>query len=91
MRMALKEGHPLPQKIQNAPVVPPHLELYFRAFFELDSSRSIGFSEGPIPWQVVIEYCKRYNLSEEQTETMVYHIRQMDVAYLEFRSKKRKV
>lgn len=85
----MREGLPLPDRIQNAPELLPGLELYWLAFMELTDSRTIGMGLGPIPWKVVHDYCVAYDLDEEQREAMHHHIRELDAAYLEHqRSKK---
>jgi hypothetical protein len=89
MQQCLREGLPFPERIANAPDLLTGLELYYLAFFELCDSRNVGMTLGPIPWKVIHDYCKAYNLSEEQTEEMHYHIREMDSAYLQHQRKKK--
>ena len=85
----MREGLPLPDRIQNAPDLLPGLELYYLAFMELSDSRSIGMGLGPIPWKVVHDYAQAYGLDSDQTEEMHFHIKEMDAAYLQhLRSKK---
>lgn len=63
------------------------LELYYSAFFELHTCRSVGMSEQAISWLSIQNYCDRLKLSDEQREDMVYHIMNMDNAYLAWRLK----
>lgn len=80
----MRERLPLPQKIQNAPQLILGLELYYSAFIDLNSTRSLGMVPGPIPWPVIKGYAETYEFSEEQTEDLFYFVRSMDKAYLEF-------
>lgn len=65
------------------------LELYYGAFMDLTSCRGTGYgTEGPIPWTVVRQWAEAYQLSDEQTEDLQYHIPRMDEVYLKFKAKK---
>ena len=67
------------------------LELYWRAFHELDSCRSnSGFGAGPIPHLSVINYARAHGFSSDQEETLLIHMRSMDKSYLEYNQKKQK-
>ncbi len=68
----------MPDRIANAPETLPGLELYIRAFFDLDRDRPIGFSEGYIPRRSIADWAKDYELDEDQTEALFYFIREMD-------------
>ena len=81
-KQAVMAGNKIPEKILNAPQVNTGLELYFNAFFELESERQIGMSIGPIPWSSINEYSKVYNLSTEQKECLFYFVRKLDRVYL---------
>jgi hypothetical protein len=78
----------LPQRIQNAPVIPWGLQLYYAAFFDLTTCRSSASSGGLIRWVDVEEYCLKLNLTDEQKEDMHYYVRCMDNAYLNWRESK---
>ena len=84
----MREGLPLPQRLENAPSLLPGLELYYMGFMDLMASRQVGFSVGPIWWETVQKYCETYRLGEEQTEDMHYHIRNLDTVYLDYQQKK---
>lgn len=86
--MCLRERKPLPKAIQDAPSLLQGLELFYLAFMDLGTSRSIGFGEGPIPWTAIYMYCQAHEIEGEQQEDMFYHIQQMDSTYLEFKAKK---
>ena len=78
---------PLPKSIQNAPDLQFGLELYYGAFSDLNSCRSTGWSDGPIPWSAIADYCVAFRLDAEQVADMFHHIRTMDNAYLKHREK----
>ena len=88
LRQCMMEGLEIPEKIANAPLLLPGLEVYWTAFMNLLSSRQIGLTASPIPWNIIQEYCDHQNLSEEQSEAMHYHIAMMDTAFLEHQQKK---
>lgn len=79
----MREGHPLPPKIANAPELRFGLELYFGAFLDLMTSRS-GAGDGPIPWTTIAEYAKAYEFDEVQTEDLFFHLTRMDAVYLKW-------
>jgi hypothetical protein len=69
---------PLPDRIQNAPVLISGLELYLHAFFDLDSERSHGMGVTKIPWSCIKDYALFYEFDSEQTSDLFYLIRKMD-------------
>jgi hypothetical protein len=90
MERAFKDGVPLPDRIQNAPILTKGLELYYAGFMDLMASRQTGFGIGPIWWKTIQEYCDYHKLDEDQTEAMHFLVQQMDVAYLKHLEKKTK-
>lgn len=77
---------PLPNKIANAPQLLQGLELFYIAFMDLNSCRSMGFGEGPIPWTAIRQMAdEELGLVEEQRSDLFFHIAKMDSAYLKFR------
>lgn len=86
----MRRGLPLPTKIRDAPVLQPGLELYLRAFHELDASRSFGMGEGPIPWGAIEQWCVAVGMTEEEAEDVHYLVRQLDNAYLRHKAEKAK-
>ncbi len=64
------------------------LELYYIAFQDLMSSREVGMGLGPITWKTVQDYCTIKGLDEDQTEQMHYHIKKMDLFYMQHMRKK---
>ena len=91
LEQAFRQNMPIPDKIKNAPVLAMGLELFFNAWFELTSARSIGMSMGPIPWNVVQDYAERFGLDDFQTEALHYHVRCMDDVFFEHQNKKHAV
>lgn len=84
-----RERRPLPPAIQNAPDLEMGLELFYGAFFDLTSCRSLGMGLGPIPWTAVNQYARAYGYSEEQEEDLQFYISRMDHAYMEWAAKKK--
>lgn len=84
----LRERLPLPQKIQNAPELKLGLELYFGAFFDLNTCRPIGWSIAPIPWSSINDYARTFEFDELQTEDLFFYISHMDIAFINFHRSK---
>lgn len=83
----VRDGVPIPDKIQNAPQLNIGLELYYVAFQELNSCRALGMTIGPIPWTAVKTYCDEHGIVSDLREDVFYYITQMDEAYLSYVSK----
>lgn len=66
------------------------LELYWYAFFELSTCRSVGFAPGPIPWTAVMDYAQAFGLDDVQTHLLVRFVRAMDGAFLNHHEKQMK-
>lgn len=77
-RQYYQMGLPLPDRIANAPRLIQGLQLYLQAFFDLDSERSHAMGISMIPWSSIVNYAKAYDFEEEQTQDLIYFIRQMD-------------
>lgn len=88
IKQALRTGMPLPKAIENAPELWPGLELYLNAWFELDTTRSIGMNVGPIPWNAIESYCLVCELDVEQKAKMHKLVRALDRVYLDHQRKK---
>lgn len=88
MEQARNAGQPLPEDLENAPELLPGLELYWQAFMELSSCRTTGMGEGPIPWTAVNSWCVRHCI--EDFDLVYFHVRSMDITFLEFQAEKRK-
>lgn len=78
----------LPEQIQNAPELFDGLEIYWNAFGDLTTCRSIGFGVGPIPWTAIRDYADEYQFVGEQRILLFRHIRAMDMAYLDYNKPK---
>lgn len=82
---------PLPDAIANAPVLGLGLDIFFVAFMDLNSCRSLGVVEGPIPWIAKQTYSKEeLQLEGEQRDDFFYYMARLDAAYLDHKAKQRK-
>ena len=75
-------GQPLPDRIKNAPRLKLGLALYYEAFFDLDAERKHDNSFAHIPRSAMWAYAQQYELSSEQTEDLIYLLREMDLAHI---------
>jgi hypothetical protein len=81
----IEKGLPLPDWVENEPLLHPGDEFILSAFYHLSSCRHFGGEvPGPIPWNRVIQYAERAELDKENTQFLVFVIREMDAAYLEW-------
>lgn len=76
-----------PDSIQNAPDLWFGLNLFYTAFMDLTSCRTLGYAQGPIPWLAIHEYCEAHGIEDELREDMFYHVARLDKAYLDWSSK----
>jgi hypothetical protein len=90
IEQCIRNRMPLPAAIANAPELELGLDLFYLAFMDLTTCRSMGFGEGPVPWSAVRDYCNELELEGDQREDMFAHIRLMDTAYLSYRAAKTK-
>ena len=90
IQQCVRNRAPLPDAIANAPQLLIGLELFYGGFMDLIGSRMLGFSEGPIPWSAVGDYCDELGIEGDQREDFFYHIQRLDTAYLELRAKQAK-
>ena len=81
---------PLPDKIENKPVLTDGLGLYYRAFTDLNSDRALGMAEGPIRWTAINSYGYRHGFIEDEFDRLVDIVQAMDRAYLKERHKSTK-
>jgi hypothetical protein len=65
--------------------------LFYLAFFDLTTERSMGFGEGPIPWSKIEDYARIKNITGDQKSDLHQFIREMDMVYLKHRNKESKV
>lgn len=80
----MRSNQPLPDPIANAPEIPLGLGYFYKAFQELSSERM----EGPIPGSAIRAWCRDEELEGETKDDVMYHVRNLDNALLEFRRKK---
>jgi hypothetical protein len=76
--------------VKNAPSLWPGLTSTYAAFCELSTCRSLGFSPGPIPWTVIMQYAEMDGLHGHERANLLYLIRAMDRAYLKHSSSDKK-
>ena len=79
----------LPPAIRDAPELTQGLALYYGAFWDLNSCRSIGMGEGPISWLSVDAYATARGFDAEQRDDLHHHISAMDRAYLKHQADER--
>jgi hypothetical protein len=77
---ALRTRQPIPEKILNAPQLQDELIFYLQAYLDLETERPVGFGLYRIPWHSIIKYAEYYNLSDEQSDKLIYLIRAIDNA-----------
>lgn len=82
IRDAIRAGHPIPPEIANAPSLMPGLDLFYNAWLELSTCRSIGMVPGPIPWTAIHMYARHYQMTFQQEERLVQVVRILDNEYL---------
>lgn len=87
VRQSIRCRMPIPDAIQNAPVLHPWLTLYWLAFQDLTSSRQFGFSMGPISLLNMVEYCIIHGIEGECREDLLWFLPRMDSFYMEWKAK----
>lgn len=88
VQMAVRMRRPIPSHIANPPKVREGLMMFYGAFTQLNSCRSSGMSEGPIPWTAIYLWANEKELVGRQRKLLFHHVRAMDVAYLIHMKKK---
>ncbi|WP_210482755.1 phage tail assembly chaperone [Microvirga antarctica] len=53
----------MPAAYLDRPLLDPHLQLYWDAFWELTSDRPVGMSVGPIPFSSIARWAQCYGMS----------------------------
>ncbi len=81
----MESGNPIPLSIRSAPRLWIGSEMYWRAFWQLSTCRSIGSMGGigPIPWWCIDRYAERLELDQESFADFEDIINAMDLVYLE--------
>lgn len=90
LRQIVRDGGKVPDKFANAPELRQGLQFYIEAFFELDSDRDFGEIPGRIPWTAIHAYSKAFELDEEQTADLFYHVRQLDGEHMKRQAERMK-
>lgn len=90
IQQSLKAGRALPSRIANAPHLLPGLDLYYTAFLQLGTCRSVGMGLGPIPWTALNDYALRHGIDDEEFDIFVTLVRRLDAAFLGYQDEKRK-
>ncbi len=88
IRQCMHDGLPLPEKIKNAPQLGFGLNIFYDAYFNLETCRLNGMSMGRIPWTAVQNYCESKGFTEEQTASAQLYIKMMDTEYIKFSDSK---
>lgn len=86
---AVRQGRPLPNRIQNSPQLHLGLTLFFIGFLDLTDEREIGLVHGPIPWRAIREYCLDHEIVDEQKEDFFFHIKRLDMSYLKWKQEQK--
>lgn len=86
----MRDRLPLPNRIQNAPVLWLGLEFFYSAFLDLNTCRPSGWNLGPIPWSAIADYANAMDVIGEQRDDLFFFVRSLDSAYLEYHEVKAK-
>lgn len=78
---------PVPERIQNAPELEQTWQLYYQGFLDLNSTRAMGMSMGPISYMTMVEYCFVNNVDGEQREDFIWLVARLDQKYLKWSNK----
>jgi hypothetical protein len=81
---SIRRRVPLPDIIENAPEILLGLEVYYEAFLELDTCRTVGMSAGRIPWTAIDRYAERHGFTGDGFDYLLHMIRAMDDAFLKY-------
>lgn len=87
LAQCLRYGTPVPEIIQNAPVLEPGLGFYYDAFAQLNTCRIMG---GPISVNAIFQFGTLNDYTKDECVDMQYHIHRLDNAYLEHEAEKNK-
>lgn len=77
-----------PQAIQDMPTLARHQSFYLDIFYTLSSWRGyLGTGDlAPLTLSDVLVYCQMFDInSQDMRETLVWHIKRLDTAYLQKR------
>lgn len=63
--------------------------VFLRAFWDLNTERTIGMSEGRIPWSAIVRYGLYNGYSRDIIDTLVHVVKSLDATYLAWVEKNR--
>lgn len=89
LRQIKRFGGKTPDRVTNRPKLATGLQLFFDAFYDLDTERSLADLQ-PIPWSKIVQYAEYHEFSREATDDLLYFIREADNAFLHKLSERRK-
>lgn len=81
--LAAKKTGKIPKGLVNKPPYSMYSETYIGIFYRLCSSRSIGMTQGCIPVSEVTDYFKNYETPDDDIDTFLTIIQELDSVYLE--------
>lgn len=82
VKQAIRSNQPIPERILNAPQLEEHLAFYFQAWLDLNTERPCGFVIQRIPWSSVVRYARFYRCSQDETDTLLHIIREVDAEHI---------
>lgn len=83
-------GRPLPQWYLDEPPDFPSSDFYMTAFWRLSTTRQLGMTTGPLPWQHVHAYAIEAGLDPAMCEVFETVMYQLDDLYAEWQETERK-
>lgn len=83
MQVAIGKGRKPPRWFTDVPDAGPMDEFYLSAFWDLSTTRGIGFAPGPIPWNRIRDYAEYVGLDKDVGFAFAAVIRRLDVHYLD--------
>lgn len=87
-------GEPLPERIKNKPRLGLGLDIFLDAFFDLEYDRNwlVGTVAQPLPisWGTLQKYAEIYEFSGILRDDLLYLVRALDNAYINYINKKSK-
>jgi hypothetical protein len=89
IRQAKMAGEPIPERIASKPILSAGDLPYYMAFIELDTERSHSFSLAKVPRSAIVAFANECGLNNEERDDLIFIIRIMDAAHLEYLAKKR--
>lgn len=78
----LAKGQKPPQWYSEQPEIGPLDEFYLSAFWDLSTTRGIGMTCGPIPWNHIRDYAEYAGLERDVGFAFAAIMRQLDAYYL---------